>query len=116
MFEIKKERQELNENEKKLRKELQAARAVFEVDQYVKLSEVRTVMQEAMMTVYDKLKKSDDIARDNRLKLANMGTKVEACLRTVNSVGRLQSSTDILFRNFKDHEIKIIEQEAHHKQ
>ena len=73
-------------------------------------------MMEAMMQVYDKLKRSDDIARDNRVKIANLASKVDACIRTVGGVGKLQASIDLLFKNFKEHEVRIIEQAASHKE
>ena len=59
------------------------------MDQYVKISEVGDVVKDAMMTIYDKLKKSDDIARDNRTKINNLGTRIEACIRSMKQIGQL---------------------------
>ena len=82
MIEIKRNKK-LTQDEKDYIKGLEASRAVYKVDEYVKLQDVRKIMVEGLGTVYDKLKRQDDIARDNRTKLTNMNSKVEACIRTV---------------------------------
>ena len=115
MIEIKRNKK-LTQDEKDYIKGLEASRAVYKVDEYVKLQDVRKIMVEGLGTVYDKLKRQDDIARDNRTKLTNMNSKVEACIRTVGQISKLQSSTDVLFKHFKDHEVRLNEHTADKKQ
>ena len=115
MIELKNNKK-LTEEEKDYIKGLEAQRAVYNVDEYIKLQDVRKIMVEGLSTVYEKLKRQDDIARDNRLKLTNMNSKVEACIRTVGQISKLQSSTDVLFKHFKDHEVRLNEHVADKKQ
>ena len=46
-----------------MRKDLMKARTLFEMDQFVKLTEVRGIMREALQTIYDRMTKSDDLVK-----------------------------------------------------
>ena len=76
---------------------------------------MREIMKDAMMEVYDKLKNAEDIARQNRIKIANMNTKVDACVRTVGSVKKVEKSVEHLYKNFKEHDMKLIEMASKHE-
>ena len=115
MIELK-QNKKLTQEEIDYIKSLEASRAVFKVDEYVKLQDVRKIMIEGLGTVYDKLKRQDDIAKDNRMKITNMANKVEACIRTVGQISKLQSASDVLFKHFKDHEMRLNEHTADKRQ
>ena len=78
MFNLKQERQALTTKQKETRKELIAARSLFEMDQFVKLSEVKAVMKEALTAIVDKMQKADAHARANAATLSAMNVKVKA--------------------------------------
>ena len=59
--------------------------------------------------MYDKIKRSEDIARDNRTKITNVMSKVDACIRTVTGINKLKVETNLLFKNYKEHEIQLAE-------
>ena len=48
-----------------MRKDLMKARTLFEMDQFVKLTEVRGIMREALQTIYDRMTKSDDLVKQH---------------------------------------------------
>ena len=56
MIELKNNKK-LTEEEKNYIKNLEAKRAVYSVDEYIKLQDVRKIMVEGLSTVYEKLKR-----------------------------------------------------------
>ena len=65
MYNEKAEKKKLNTKQLAIRKELTGARCLFEMDQYVKLSEVRQVVKDALMSIVDRMVKADDHQKAN---------------------------------------------------
>ena len=98
MFHLKKEKQKLSEKERATRKELMGARCLFEMDQFVKLSEVRMIMKEALMAIVDKVGKADDLARANAGSLSRLEAKVKALQTGMAVVKKVENSQELLFK------------------
>ena len=63
MFDIKRMRKGLTVQEKQLKSDVEARRAVFEMDRYVNISEVHGIVKDALNDLYDKLQISQKVAR-----------------------------------------------------
>ena len=52
-------------------------RAEFKMDQYVKLSEVRKIVQDAIHSMLDTIRKGEDLARNNRTQITTIEAKLK---------------------------------------
>ena len=67
----------LSEEDLKLGEDLYYARATFKVDQFVKLCEVRNVVQQALNSIINTMKRADETARNNRGTIKTMDDKLK---------------------------------------
>lgn len=68
----------MSETDIKLAEDLHYKRATFSMDQYVKLSEVRQIVSEAINSILDRMGKADKIARTNRTEISLLCDKLKA--------------------------------------
>lgn len=68
----------MSESDIKLAEDLHYRRATFSMDQYVKLSEIRQVVAEAINSILDRMGKADGIARKNRTEINLLNDKLKA--------------------------------------
>ena len=67
----------LSEDDIRLGEDLYYRRASFKMDQYVKMSEIRKVVQEALNSLFDKLHKEGEFSRNNRSQITALEAKVK---------------------------------------
>ena len=53
----------LDENDIRLGEDLHYRRSIFKVDQFVKMCEVREIVQKALHSILDKMKKAEETGR-----------------------------------------------------
>ena len=56
----------LTEEQRKLRDVLTIKRSIYEMDEFVKMNQVRNICQEMLNAVFDKLQRSEVVARQNK--------------------------------------------------
>ena len=56
----------MSEDEIKLGEDLYYRRAAFQMDKFVKLCEVREIVGQALNSLFDRMRKADELARKNR--------------------------------------------------
>ena len=59
----------MTDDDIKLGEDLYYKRAAYQMDKFVKMSEVRKIVSDALHTIMDKLNKSDAMARNNRTEI-----------------------------------------------
>ena len=89
--------------------ELESKRAAYEIDSYVKMTEVRKVVNEGLNSIVDKIKKSDFVAKSNRTEINNLETRLKVQDRKVSRLLGLDKSITTVGRQCKDNAIAIIE-------
>ena len=112
MFNLKKEKRKLSEKTNAMRKELMGARCLFEMDQFVKLSEVKSTMKEALMSIVDKMQKADDLAKANASTITRLESKIKAVQTAMSVVRKVENNQDVLFKWKSEHSLKLIDNEA----
>ena len=81
MFKIKeKYTQPLSEEEMAVKHEIDAQRCVFQVDQFVKISEVRAIVHEGLAEIHKRMLKTDDVAKKASVDMQTMNTKMKNCI------------------------------------
>ena len=68
----------LTEQERKTRDLITLKRSQYEMDEYVKMVQVRGIVQEALNTLMDKFNKSDSLARKNKNQIAEMEVRFKS--------------------------------------
>ena len=109
LFDLKMKVEGLSKEELDMRMDLEEKRFIFERDQYLKTTEVREVIQEGMEALQRRMRTADEVIKKNNETLRVMEGKVKNCISQVNSLQKLNKGQTILFKQFKDHEIKITE-------
>ena len=99
----------MSETDIKLAEDLHYRRATFQLDQYVKLSEVRNIVNEALHSILDRLGKADGIARKNRTEINLLDSKLKSQQQQVNYLKRIESGQNQLIRLQKDQQGKLAE-------
>ena len=97
----------MSETDIKLAEDLHYRRATFQLDQYVKLSEVRNIVNEALHSILDRLGKADGIARKNRTEINQLDGKLKSQQQQVNYLKRIESGQNQLIRLQKEQQSKL---------
>ena len=82
---------------------------MFEMDRFVNISEVHGIVKDSLHELYDKLAKSAKVANENRSEINRMDTVVKRCVHSVQHLGKLDKGMTLLFRQFKEHTMQIVE-------
>ena len=99
----------MSESDIKLAEDLHYRRATFSMDQYVKLSEIRQVVAEAINSILDRMGKADGIARKNRTEINLLNDKLKAQQQQVNHLKRIEAGQASLIRLQKDQQARLAE-------
>lgn len=67
----------LNEEQRSLRDLLTIKRSIYEMDEFVKMGQVRNICQEMLNAVFDKLHKSEVVARANKAQIEDNENKLK---------------------------------------
>ena len=59
-------RKEINSADRQLKSEIETRRAAYQMDRYVNITEVNTIVRESLNELYDKLGYQSKIAKENR--------------------------------------------------
>ena len=85
---------------------------MFQVDQFVKISEVRAIVQEGLAEIHKRILKTDDLAKRTSVDMQGMHTKMKSCIQQADRMSNYKKQIDLLFDKLKDHELKIVETRA----
>ncbi len=66
------------EQERKTRDLITLKRSQYEMDEYVKMVQVRNICQESLNTLLDKFNKSDSLARKNKNQIAEIDVRFKS--------------------------------------
>lgn len=108
MFKLKeKYTMSLSASERQTRADIHASRAVYQVDQYVKLSEVRAIVAEGLEAIHSRMVRTDELSKRTNAEMGNLQSRMRTCVQQVNSVSKLKKQFDALFHELREHELKI---------
>lgn len=88
----------LSESDTKLAEDLHYRRATFQMDHYVKLTEVRGIVKEALHSILDRMSHADGIAKRNRTEISIMDSKLKNQAAAVKHLSRLENGQNSLIR------------------
>ena len=91
----------------KLGEDLFYRRSVFKVDQFVKMCEVREIVQQALHSILDKMRKADETGRKNRTEISSLDAKTKTLQQQVSHLKRLENGQNSLIRMQKEQEMKL---------
>ena len=104
----------LSEQEKQLSRDIQSNRACYEVDQFVKLSEVRSLVNEGFQAIHKEMLRTQATANKARDDMSKLNSRLKICLQQVNHVSRMKRNFEDIFAEIKVQEMKTVELEAKH--
>ena len=91
-------RKEINSADRQLKSEIETRRAAYQMDRYVNINEVHTIVRESLNELYDKLGYQSKLSKENRDKTEKIMNKVNACVASVKSLGKLDKGMTLLYR------------------
>ena len=97
----------MGEDDLKLGEELFYRKATFQMDEYVKLNEVRQIVANALNSLFDKLKKTEEIARKNRSEINSLDAKLKTHQQQVTHLKRVENGQQQLIRMQKEQELRL---------
>ena len=99
----------LSAEERQLRGDITASRAVYAVDQYVKLSEVRAIVADGLEAIHSRMVRTDELAKRTNGEVQNLASRVRTCVQQVNAVSKLKKGLDGCFHELREHELKLVD-------
>ena len=92
----------MSEDDLKLAEDLHYKRATYQMDHYVKMTEVRGIVKDALNSILDRMGHADAIAKKNRTEINIMDGKLKDMLGRVKHLARLENGQLSLHRLQKD--------------
>ena len=62
------------------------------MDKFIKMSEVRGTVNDALNSILDRMKKADELARKNRAEITVLDGKLKANIQTVSHLKRMDNA------------------------
>ena len=109
LFQLKIKTEGLSAEELKERERVEERRFMFEKNEYLKMNDIRSLIDEGMQALQKRMRTADEVIKKNNETLRVMESKVKNCISQVNSLQKLNKGQTILFRQFKEHEIRIVD-------
>jgi hypothetical protein len=82
----------------KLRAAMTVKRAMFEMDDFIKMGQVRTIVNEALNSLIDRIGKSDQLAKANKTANENNETKINSLMQQMIGMQKLKNNFNLLFK------------------
>jgi hypothetical protein len=64
----------------KIKAGMTVKRAMYEMDDFIKMGQVRSIVNEALNSLIDRIGKSDQLAKSNRIGIENNDTKINSLM------------------------------------
>ena len=84
------------------------------MDQFVKLSEVRSLVNEGFQAIHKEMMRTQATANKARDDMSKLNGRLKICLQQVNHVSRMKRNFDDIFDEIKAQEMRTVELEAKH--
>ena len=93
--------------------ETTSKRMDFTMDEFVKQSQIRQVVNEALLTLVEKLQKTEHVARNNRKEITMLETQIKRLEKEMNFYKKLEQGQRNFMKHIRDHNKKIIDIQAY---